>query len=131
MPRFKGGIGRTGKKHINVANFDIHRQINTELVKESSCSVHEAATTNEAELEEAAAVLASATIDDIDDEQMRSQPRFRMAQRLLRLESQLLSSATFPPYRPLRPRLSLLHARPHARVLHILRRGARRYWRPA
>ena len=56
MPRFKGGIGRTGKKHKKVANFDIHRLIKTELVKESSCSVHEAAATNEAELEEAAAV---------------------------------------------------------------------------
>ena len=56
MPRFKGGIGRTGKTHKHVANFDIHRLIKTELVKESSCSVHEAAATNEAELEEAAAV---------------------------------------------------------------------------
>ena len=73
MPRFKGGIGRTGKKHKKVANFDIHRliktMIKTELVKESSCSVHEAAATNEAELEEAAAVLPSATIDDTDDEE--------------------------------------------------------------
>jgi hypothetical protein len=57
MPRVSrvasAGLARSTKK---VANFDIHRLIKTELVKESSCSVHEAAATNEAELEEAAAV---------------------------------------------------------------------------
>ena len=26
MPRFNGGIGRTGKKHKKVPKFDVHRQ---------------------------------------------------------------------------------------------------------
>ena len=56
MPRDRGGIGRTGKKHKKKAIFDVHRQPKVEVVQESSPAAHEAAATNEKELEAAAAV---------------------------------------------------------------------------
>jgi hypothetical protein len=69
MPRDRGGIGRTGRKHKKKSEFDVHRQPKAELVGESSSPGQEAASMNEEELEEAAAVLANTSIDSKDEGQ--------------------------------------------------------------
>ena len=56
MPRDKGGIGRTGRKHKKKSKFDAHRQPKAELAGESSSPGQEAASSNKEELEEAAVV---------------------------------------------------------------------------
>ena len=64
MPR-NAGIGRTGKKHKKKALFDTHRQPKLEADVAESPAVTEAASSSkndELEVEEAAAVMAQATI---------------------------------------------------------------------
>ena len=62
MPR-NAGIGRTGKKHKKKALFDTHRQPKLEADVAESPAVTEAASSSKNdELEEAAAVMAQATI---------------------------------------------------------------------
>ena len=63
MPRDKGGIGRTGKKHKKSSKFDVHRRDNSELAGKVECEATDAAVTNDC-APAPARYLAAAPIPD-------------------------------------------------------------------
>lgn len=73
MPRDRGGIGRTGRKHKNKPKFDLHRRLKSEA--ESTVSVLNALPAKEPQVE-----LESAEVPISGMSRMRFEQRVSVAQ---------------------------------------------------